>query len=207
MDKAKTFLETLSHKKRNAFLLKWSKELTKQYKAFAKQNCRAWFSAAFSAKHTPLHITYNRSFRELNIYGHPPNLNIDKHLMSSAKRIPIPKGTEVKPFYLRASSVDGSERTQSSKGIWITPKTYQPHIGELFFVNSSHAEISVNEADHSYLKHGTSKRYPFPAAWANSAGEVHFTYGDDALSDRIVNAPEFSEILFNAFDSTLAKFK
>lgn len=207
MDSATGFLDALTNQKRNAFLLKWSKELSKQYKAFAKQNCRTWFSAAFSVKHTPLHITYNRRTKELNIYGQPPNLNINKHLASSAKRLPIPKGTKVKPFYLRSSTVAGGERTQSTKGIWLTPKTYQPHTNKLFFVKSSHSDIGVNEADHKYLKHGTPRRYPFPAAWANSGGEAHFERGTVALSDHIVNAPDFSQILFNAFDVTLAKFK
>lgn len=200
-------LSKLSKGKLKSLLFEWSKLLTKAIMAYARSNCNKWFNRAFSLKWTPLYIKYNRRTSVLSVYGYAPNANVDKSKARAAIRSK-PSGKR-KPFFIRASSMNGNKRRYEDKGIWITPKKIQNRIDNhsVFFSKTSHQSIVVDTVNNKYTKTGDVRKYPFPAAWETDGSKNSiFLRGGESVSDKIVNSPEFQSILMDTFDQAVSKY-
>ena len=95
----------------------------------------------------------------------------------------------------------GSTRVYGDKKMWIRPKTYQPHEGDIFKSRTSHTDIIIERNAKGklfYRKQGTRK-YPFAAMWRMGDSGVEFVPAEKSLADKLMSCPEFDDLLWNTF--------
>lgn len=188
-------------------LYQWNVALRKEIYNFAKKDCKKWFGVSMKSASIPFGIFYDKTDRELRIFGEPPNKNVTGEYSRRQRRVKL-KPNERKPVYIPFYVVKDRSEKAPKQSTWFVPKYKYSGLGKDEFVTGS-AYTSYSSSEHKGFSKLSTTKFKKPVLWSLKPDRKHvfFVRQDESLSDKIMQSGMMKTLVRNGFDKAMKKLK